>query len=103
MSKKRDWQSDAEYVGYVADLLAKPEVQRLAEHPQHHYSNRLEHSISVSYQSYLIGKRLHLNVRAIARAAYCTICFTMIGAKPSSTWERMPLSIPGLLYGMLRS
>ena len=68
MSKKRDWQSDAEYVGYVADLLAKPEVQRLAEHPQHHYSNRLEHSISVSYQSYLIGKRLHLNVRAIARA-----------------------------------
>ncbi|EGF48854.1 hydrolase of the HAD superfamily protein, partial [Lacticaseibacillus rhamnosus MTCC 5462] len=31
-------------------------------------SNRLEHSISVSYQSYLIGKRLHLNVRAIARA-----------------------------------
>lgn len=68
MRKKRDWQSDAEYVVYVADLLAKPEVQRLAEHPQHHYSNRLEHSISVSYQSYLIGKRLHLNVRAIARA-----------------------------------
>ncbi|EGF48852.1 putative HD superfamily hydrolase, partial [Lacticaseibacillus rhamnosus MTCC 5462] len=28
MSKKRDWQSDAEYVGYVADLLAKPGVQR---------------------------------------------------------------------------
>lgn len=71
MSKKRDWQSELEYVGYVADLLAKPEVQRLAEHPQHHYLNRLEHLISVLYVSYLIGKRRYLNVWLIARAGLC--------------------------------
>ncbi|WP_063510328.1 hypothetical protein, partial [Pediococcus damnosus] len=29
---------------------------------------RLQHSISVSYQSYLIAKKRHLNFRAVARA-----------------------------------
>lgn len=68
MTKKLDWASDDEYMSYVRDLLAQPAVQRLADHPQHHYSNRLEHCISVSYQSYLLGKKWHLNVRALARA-----------------------------------
>lgn len=36
------------------------------------------------------------------RAGLLHICFTMIGAKQVRR-ERMPLSIPGLLYGMLRS
>ena len=86
MSKKRDWQSDAEYVGYVADLLAKPEVPRLAELPQLHYSHRLENSISVSYQSYLIGKRLHLNVRAIARAGLLHDLFYYDWRKTKFDW-----------------
>ncbi|MFD1484305.1 HD domain-containing protein [Lacticaseibacillus baoqingensis] len=68
MSTKLDWTTDAEYLGYVGDLLAQPAVQKLADYTQHHYSNRLEHCISVSYQSYLLGKKWHLNVRALARA-----------------------------------
>lgn len=68
MEKYRDWQNDQDYLELVADLLVKPEVQRLADFTQHHYSNRLEHSIRVSYTSYLIAKRLHLDVRSTARA-----------------------------------
>ncbi|WP_225047620.1 HD domain-containing protein [Lacticaseibacillus kribbianus] len=62
------WTSDAEYMALVQDLLDQPAVQKLADYTQHHYSNRLEHCISVSYQSYLLGKKWHLNVRALARA-----------------------------------
>lgn len=65
---RNDWRKDAEYVALVSDLLAKPEVQKLADYTQHHHSNRLDHSISVSYDSYLIAKKHHLNVRATARA-----------------------------------
>ncbi|GAW98362.1 HD domain-containing protein [Secundilactobacillus mixtipabuli] len=65
---RNDWRQDTEYVALVGDLLAKPEVQKLANYTQHHHSNRLDHSISVSYDSYLIAKKHHLNVRATARA-----------------------------------
>lgn len=65
---RNDWRQDTEYVALVSDLLAKPEVQKLANYTQHHHSNRLDHSISVSYDSYLIAKKHHLNVRATARA-----------------------------------
>lgn len=68
MSTKLDWTQDAEYRSYVDDLLAQPAVQKLANYTQHHYSDRLTHCISVSYQSYLLGKKWHLNVRALARA-----------------------------------
>ncbi|WP_125702999.1 HD domain-containing protein [Lacticaseibacillus daqingensis] len=68
MSDKLDWTNDTEYLALVQDLLDQPAVQRLADYTQHHYSNRLDHCISVSYRSYLLGKRWHLNVRALARA-----------------------------------
>ncbi|UQS83378.1 HD domain-containing protein [Bombilactobacillus thymidiniphilus] len=62
-----NWQNDPEYLQQVADLLILPEIQQLQLITQHRYSNRLEHSLSVSYHSFLIGKKLHLNVRALAR------------------------------------
>ncbi|MBO0475801.1 HD domain-containing protein [Vagococcus sp. DIV0080] len=63
-----NWQEDAEYVELVKDLMYTDEVQELAQFPQHHYSNRLEHSISVSYRSYLLAKKWNGDVRATARA-----------------------------------
>lgn len=63
----KNWQDDAEYLSYVEDLLATDEVQRLAEFTQHIHSNRLEHSISVSYYSYLWAKKWHANAKACAR------------------------------------
>lgn len=62
------WRDDQEYLLLVQDLLARPEVQRLADFTQHHYTNRLDHSLRVSYLSYLICKRQHLDYRAAARA-----------------------------------
>lgn len=66
--QEKPWQNDAAYLALVADLLAKPEVQALANYTQHHYSNRLDHSLSVSYESYRIGLKHGLNVSALARA-----------------------------------
>lgn len=62
------WSDDQEYLDCVQDLLAQPAVQKLADYPQHHHSTRLDHSISVSYRSFLLGKKWHLNTRALARA-----------------------------------
>jgi len=65
---KTSWQDDKVYREIVQDLLANPAVQELANFTQHHYSDRLTHSIDVSYQSYLLGLRLGLNATALARA-----------------------------------
>ncbi|MEJ6400523.1 HD domain-containing protein [Nicoliella lavandulae] len=62
-----NWRSDKEYVSIVADLLKQPMVQKMSTIVQHHHSTRLKHSIYVSYVSYRIAKRLHLNYRMIAR------------------------------------
>lgn len=65
---KKNWRTDAEYVALVEDLLATEEVQSLVDFTQHHYSNRLDHSIAVSYISYRVAKRLGADTRATARA-----------------------------------
>lgn len=62
------WQNDSEYMSYVSDLLATEAVQKLAQYTQHMNSNRLDHSISVSYNSYKLAKKWGGNARATARA-----------------------------------
>ncbi|UQS86689.1 hydrolase [Nicoliella spurrieriana] len=61
------WRDDSEYVSIVSDLLKQPLVKKMDTIVQHHHSTRLKHSLYVSYVSYRIAKRLHLNYRAIAR------------------------------------
>lgn len=68
MKSKNEWRTDSEYVSLVEDLLAQPAVKKLANYTQHHHSNRLQHSIAVSFDSYKIAKRMHLNYRNVARA-----------------------------------
>ena len=68
MRTPNEWKSDAQYVAIVKDLLAQPAVQKLANYTQHHHSNRLQHSIVVSYDSYRLAKRMHLDYRSTARA-----------------------------------
>ncbi|MER1954100.1 MAG: HD domain-containing protein [Desemzia incerta] len=62
------WKLDSEYMALIEDLLQCEEVQNLQSITHHHFSTRLEHSLSVSYTSYKIAKKLNLNDRAIARA-----------------------------------
>ncbi|GEK28336.1 HD domain-containing protein [Furfurilactobacillus siliginis] len=66
--KLNEWQTDSEYVALVSDLLARPEVQHLADFTQHHNNTRLDHSLSVSFDSYKIAKRRGWNYQAVARA-----------------------------------
>lgn len=62
------WNENQEYLTIVGDLLEHETVQKLEDFVHHKVTNRLAHSISVSYKSYLIAKRLGLNEVAIARA-----------------------------------
>jgi uncharacterized protein len=62
------WKQDLEYVALIEDLLDREEVKKLKEYTQHHFTTRLEHSISVSYLSYRIAKKYGLDTRSTARA-----------------------------------
>ncbi|AEJ23342.1 HD domain-containing protein [Weissella koreensis] len=66
--QKDAWKNDRAYRDIVDDLLQQPAVQELANYTQHHHSDRLTHSIMVSYWSYRLGLRLGLNATALARA-----------------------------------
>lgn len=68
MQNPNAWRNDQDYLNIVDDLLQRDEVQKLAQYTQHHFSNRLRHSISVSYQSYIIAKKIGADARATARA-----------------------------------
>ena len=68
MKTDQSWRKDPEYVAIVEDLLAKPEVKALANYTQHHHSNRLQHSIAVSYDSYRVAKKLNLDDESTGRA-----------------------------------
>ena len=51
------YREDDEFMAYVGHLIEKPSVQRLKGITHHIHSNRLEHSINVSYTSYKIAKK----------------------------------------------
>jgi len=56
-----------EYIELVGDLLCSEPVRALADWDQHLHINRLKHSVSVSYYSFLLCRRLGLDYRAAAR------------------------------------
>lgn len=62
------WQQDEEFLSHISDLLEREEVQKLKHITQHYHSTRLDHSISVAYRSFCIGRKLNCDTRAIARA-----------------------------------
>lgn len=45
------WENDAEYVALVEDLIYHEELLHMETITHHHFTNRLEHSIRVSYKS----------------------------------------------------
>ncbi len=62
------WEEDKEYIEIIKDILYTPQVQLLKQYVQHYNSNRLKHSIDVSYLSYKIAIKLKLNYKSVARA-----------------------------------
>lgn len=57
---------DKNYLSLVKDILENEEFNKMSE-IKHHDSNRLQHSLKVSYYSYKISKKLHLNYKSVAR------------------------------------
>lgn len=62
------WKNDAEYVALVEDLIYHEELLHMETITHHHFTNRLEHSIRVSYKSYQLAKKWKSDARATARA-----------------------------------
>lgn len=56
------------YMNCVEDLLNNKKVKRLESFTHHHYSTRLQHSLNVSYYSFLICKLFGWDYRSVARA-----------------------------------
>lgn len=59
---------DEKYLEYVSDILRNKDFLKLANYT-HHNSDRFQHSLNVSYYSYLISKKFNLDSKKIARAA----------------------------------
>ena len=60
--------NDHTYLFLVSDILENEKFKKLEE-CKHHGLNRLEHSLRVSYYSYLITKKLKLNYEETARGS----------------------------------
>ena len=58
---------DIEYVDCIDDLVQNEAVQSMETFVQHNSTSCLKHSLTVSYRSYLLCKRLGLDYRSAAR------------------------------------
>lgn len=58
------------FLGYISDLLQRPDVRRLARRKDHHFQqNRLEHCLATAKLSYHAARLLNADVRVCTRAA----------------------------------
>lgn len=62
------WYEDEDYLELVEDLLSNEAVLKLEGIKHHYITNRLEHSLGVSYRSFKLAKRFNLDCSAVARA-----------------------------------
>lgn len=66
--EEKPWLFDAGYMAIVRPLLETEMVQKLDDITHHYTSTRLQHSLRVSYTSYLVCKKRGWNAEAAARA-----------------------------------
>jgi len=59
--------ADAEYLDCISGLIAHEMVRSMENYIQHSDINCLEHSLYVSYSSYLVCRRMGLDYRSAAR------------------------------------
>jgi uncharacterized protein len=62
-----DFGSDNEFEDCISDLIQNEAVQSMETFKQHNETTCLEHSIAVSYRSYLLCKKIGLDYRSAAR------------------------------------
>lgn len=76
-----NYYNNYEYINIVSDILEDNKFLAIKE-CKHHGINRLEHSIRVSYYSYLIAKKLKLNYIDTARGGLLHDFFTKEDLEP---------------------
>lgn len=59
---------DNEYMTIMADIIKNEIVQKMKQYRQHFNVNCFDHCLFVSYNTYLICKKLHLDYISAARA-----------------------------------
>lgn len=59
---------DKEYKKIVKEILRNNEFKKMY-YIEHHGISRWEHLLKISYRSYLIAKKLHLDYKSVARGA----------------------------------
>ena len=57
-----------EYMDCVKDIYHSNSMKKLDKFEQHNHTSRLQHSVNVSYYSFLWSKKLGLDYRSAARA-----------------------------------
>ena len=68
-TKKEEAAMETEFLETAAPLLENPMVKALSQHNHHRGKTRLDHVKEVAWLSFLWGKRLSLDCRAIVRGA----------------------------------
>jgi uncharacterized protein len=68
-TKKEEAAMETEFLETAAPLLEHPMVKTLSQHNHHRGKTRLDHVKEVAWLSFLCGKRLSLDCRAIVRGA----------------------------------
>ena len=61
-----NFKKDQEYLFIIDNIMENAEFKKI-ENIKHHNTTRLDHSIKVSYYSYLIAKTLKLDYKEVAR------------------------------------
>lgn len=59
---------DSEYFNLVEDILTNKNVLSMKDYIQHGTTSCFEHSLNVSYYSYILCKKLNLDTKSAARA-----------------------------------
>ena len=59
-----------EFYNIISDMDCNPAVQEMKKYRQHYDSSCYEHCLSVAYYSFCICKKLHLDCKSMARAAF---------------------------------
>ena len=66
---QKDYLLKQEFFDIISDLIFLPEVQEMKKYRQHFNTSCFDHCIEVSYWSYIICKKLHLDYTSMVRGA----------------------------------
>ncbi len=60
--------TSSSYYCCISDIIDLPQLEQLKDITHHISTTRFQHCVNVSYYSYIVCRKLHLNARSAARA-----------------------------------